>query len=63
MSYLKGLPVSFFSKVSLLPNTVDADWKFKDGVYVPDAGGDAEDAEAAAPATVGDQLQQQAQKA
>jgi hypothetical protein len=46
--------VSFFSKVSLLPNTVDADWKFKDGVYVPEAGGD-DDAEAA-PATVGDQL-------
>ena len=32
-AYARGLPLSLFSIAPLLPNTVDKDWKFRDGVY------------------------------
>ncbi len=37
-SYARGLPLSLFAKAPVLPNTVDADWKFREGVYEPGAG-------------------------
>ena len=34
-SYTRGLPISQFSKLPALANTIDADWRFKDTVYRP----------------------------
>ena len=35
-SHVRGLPISLFSAAPVLPNTVDADWRFKAEVYRPD---------------------------
>jgi hypothetical protein len=39
-SHTRALPLSMFSKMPLLPNTVDKDWKFKPEVYQPGLGVD-----------------------
>ena len=39
-SYNRGLPMSQFSKMPALANTIDADWRFNDKVYRPGEGGD-----------------------
>ena len=32
-SHVRGLPFSLFTKAALLPNTIDADFRFKDGYF------------------------------
>lgn len=34
-AYTKDEPLSFFIKISALPNTIDADWRYKPSVYKP----------------------------
>ena len=34
-SHVRGLPVSLFAAAPVLPNTIDADWRFKADVYRP----------------------------
>jgi len=34
-SYAKGLPMSMFTKLPALANTIDADWRFNEEVYQP----------------------------
>ncbi len=49
VSCVTGLPVSLFSQRPALPNTIDADFKFKDDLYVPNLGANAK--KEAAPAS------------
>ena len=34
-SYTRGLPMSMFTKLPALANVIDADFRFKDGIYRP----------------------------
>ena len=34
-AHTEGQPLSFFIKISALPNTIDADWKYRPEVYAP----------------------------
>ncbi len=36
---MQGLPKSLFAKRPMVPNTIDADWKFVRGVYEPNLAG------------------------
>ena len=41
-SYNRGLPLSQFTKLPALANTIDADWRFKAEVYRPGGTGGTE---------------------